>query len=371
MLKRNYKLKTYSNQFNTKINNKPSIRYNLCMDKKPFKNLGMYLLVLILFLGLRTSDLGTDITNTDAIRWYKRSNNFLRAIREERWEDTFEHYQPGVSLMWANSITKHILQLNRARIGEGPLELNHTKHYKIIHGYSKGVLITGLTMLLGYQMFLISNILNKKVAFGFGLLMAVSPFLIGIDRFFHLTSLETYLTFASFLTLLWWDKKLNDWLVILSGVLFGAALLTKTSALIFSPIALLILIKSEKPIKNIFLMAVASSLTFILLFPALWFRFDFILRELIGGITGGIAADIRKTGVFPLLFYPIILIYKLSPLTLILIGAALINVKKLVQDKNIRRIGLYFLIYLAALTASVKKIDRYIICFNSSYIVNK
>jgi hypothetical protein len=317
----------------------------------------LFLIPLILFLSLRLTNLGTDITNTDAIRWHKRSDNFYRALREGDWKNTFQHYQPGVTLMWLNSTTKYTLQRCQLANNSPQLELNHTGNYKTIHSTSKTILVLTLSILLIYQLHLVRNVFDDKTAFIFGMLMAMEPFLIGIDRFFHLTSLETYLIFSSLLTLL--NSKKNISLYI-AGILFGLAILTKTSALIFLPIPIILLLRTEKPIEKLFKFFIPAIVIFVSLFPAIWVSPRYVFEKLMDGITGGIAQDTRQTGVTPILFYPTMLMYKLSPLTLVLFAGVLVNVKKLKQEKILYILGM-FLIYLLAFSMSVKKIDRYLI----------
>ncbi len=51
--------------------------------------------------------------------------------------------------------------------------------------------------------------------------------------------------------------------------------------------------------------------------------------------------------------------FKLSPLTLSVLVMALVNLKKLGKDKNVRFVLVYLLFYFGALSLSDKKIDRY------------
>ena len=60
----------------------------------------------MLFLFLRLPGLGRDIANSDSIRWHRRSEKFLSALKQRDLSSTYQHYQPGVSLMWINSIVK-------------------------------------------------------------------------------------------------------------------------------------------------------------------------------------------------------------------------------------------------------------------------
>ncbi len=64
--------------------------------------------MISLFFAIRLAGLGNDISNTDVCRWHKRSQNFLSAVKSGNFEDTYQHYQPGVTLIWVNAFVKQV-----------------------------------------------------------------------------------------------------------------------------------------------------------------------------------------------------------------------------------------------------------------------
>src|SRR3989344_785340 len=61
-------------------------------------------IIVLLFLLMRLPGLGRDMANSDALRWYHRSGEFSQAIKTRNFRSTYQHYQPGVTLMWISSV---------------------------------------------------------------------------------------------------------------------------------------------------------------------------------------------------------------------------------------------------------------------------
>lgn len=62
-----------------------------------------YLLISIfavLFLATRFFGLGSDVVNPDATNWHVRAEQFVVGLKHGQLERTYQHYQPGVTLMW-------------------------------------------------------------------------------------------------------------------------------------------------------------------------------------------------------------------------------------------------------------------------------
>ena len=184
------------------------------------KDKKIFALILLLFLLFRLPGLGNDLSNTDALRWHRRSEIFLTAIKSGDLKETYRHYQPGMTIMWVNSAVKQVAFSTQHRVLkiEEPKTLENADYYPAIHGVSKAVLVFILCSLLAIQILFLQKIFGDKIAFIFGFLMAIEPYMIGMDRWFHLTSLETYFAFLSFLALLVWKKENRDKLLVFSGL---------------------------------------------------------------------------------------------------------------------------------------------------------
>lgn len=336
-----------------------------------------YLLGIIsLFLMVRLIDIGRDISNTDAYRWHIRSQDFLAALKEGDLKSTYQHYQPGVTLMWVNAAIKQAaftVQYHGLGIKE-PKTLENADWYPVIHGMSKAVLVIILCGLLVVQMMLVNHLYDLRTAYLYGFFMAFEPYLIGMDRWFHLTSLETYLGFTSFLFLLWWRKDPQPKKLVSSGIFFALSVLSKMTTLLTAPIYPLVLARKNYSItlKNIMILVISAVLTFFMLFPALLANPIFVSNQLLSA--GSNIATSSNQGVayrtfVGIFFYYLVLLLKLSPIILALFAGAIIKFRKVFSDRSAMYTLLYIIIYFVALTLAQKKIDRYILAVFPSVIL--
>ncbi len=326
-----------------------------------------FIVLLLLFLALRIPYLGWDLSNSDAARWHRRSERFLTAVKQMSFGDTYQHYQPGVTLMWLGAVIKQVTHTYSLT--------ENADYYPIIHGYIKTALVIILFIILIIQSLLIRKLFGNETSLFYIGLMAVEPYLIGIDRWMHLTSLETYLAFTAFLLILYWRKNSKTWYLVLSSVFLSLAFLSKLTSLSVLPLIFLVIYFRERKINGKFiqqglLFLAGFFVTSILLFPALWVQLIEVLMKLFSAISGAVGDDIRGqyfTGWFSLVYYVVILAFKLSPITLSLLLFALLIRKHL--WKNYQWIYIYFLFSLLVLTVSEKKIDRYSIFLFPSLIL--
>jgi len=346
------------------------------------------LLITAIYLSTRLFGLGSDILNSDGARWYRRGEDFMQAIKTGDLISTYQHYQPGVTLMWINFVTRKVVWEVQDLLKIPRWSLENSQDFPKIHAVSKGLLVLVLWALLIYQMLIISKIINLKVALLYGFFVSTEPYLLGIDRWFHLTSLESYLAFSAFLTSLYslvrWDKLS----VVVTGILVALSTLSKlTGVVALLPILLMASIRahSSKNYKRLFIFAglvVASfSFTVFILFPALWVGPLTVMHKLFSATVSAMDNDARAQYFKPPLsyvYYLIILGFKLSPVILFAFLASLVVfVPQLGQDKTAQGgpVLAYFLTFFLVLTMSAKKIDRYcltlippLVLFSSIYI---
>ncbi|HQG78710.1 MAG TPA: hypothetical protein PK564_00005, partial [bacterium] len=80
----------------------------LIRNHKPFnrlknkKYLPFFLLLIfsVLFFATRLPGLKDDVINPDGAAWHYRSEQFIVGIKNKQFEKTYQHYHPGVTLMW-------------------------------------------------------------------------------------------------------------------------------------------------------------------------------------------------------------------------------------------------------------------------------
>ena len=115
------------------------------------------LIILFLYLLFRIPKLGEDISNTDSYRWHTRSENFLNALKQGDLNRTYQHYQPGVTLMWLNAFVKQVsFSFQYILKGEAsPATLENADYFPILHKFSKMAIISVLFSLLIIQIILL------------------------------------------------------------------------------------------------------------------------------------------------------------------------------------------------------------------------
>ena len=331
----------------------------------------IFIALLFTFFLFRLPGLGIDVSNTDAYRWHKRSENFLQALKTKDYKSTYQHYQPGVTLMWMNAVVKQVSFSYQFHVqgNKEPLTLEHADYYPVIHGISKAVLVVVLGILLFLQIIFINKIFNFKTAAIYGFFMVTEPYLIGMDRWFHLTSLETYFSFTAFLCVLMWFKFEKIKYVITSALFFVFAVLSKVTPVITIPLYIIIFfVRSKNDYRKfiyvLLIFTIASLFFTFLLFPALVTNFVFVINKIHGAINSAVNTGYSVKQFSPtirILFYGAILAFKLSPVLFVLMIVSFIKCKVTFGDFPRKSILLYLLFFVIFLTISGKKIDRYVI----------
>ena len=335
------------------------------------KQLLILSLVLLLFLSLRLPGLGGDLANSDAARWHRRSIRFLDALSSGDLASTYQHYQPGVTLMWLTSVPRYLDSKIQLLSVEAPLTLEHSGYFPIIHSYSKAVLVLTLSMLLLVHFYFLVLLFDFKVAVWYGSLMAVEPYLIGIDRYFHLTSLESYSGFAALLVLLYWLKNSKYVFVVLSAGLFSFSVLSKLTTVGLLPFFGFIFLMNYKNngdkrtlVNSVLTFSGVLVGLFTLAFPAMWVIPLEVLSKLYAAIFNAVSTDPlgnEITGWLALLFYDLILALRLSPITYALLTVVIFSLPKLLTNKYLKYVILFLVYYWFLLTIPDKKIDRYVV----------
>ncbi|MFA5776041.1 MAG: hypothetical protein WC988_00540 [Patescibacteria group bacterium] len=334
--------------------------------------LKFYILVALIFLVLRLPGLGSDVLNSDGARWHRRSERFLQAIKTGDFASTYQHYQPGVTLMWINSVTKKAVWETQDLFKIPRWTLENSQDFPKIHAVSKSVLVIILSILLIYQMFIITKISSLKVALIYGFFVSTEPYLIGIDRWFHLTSLESYFAFSAYLTYFYSLARRSRLSVLATGALVALSTLSKLTGIIVLPLITVTEIIRGYYAKNIKrslislgIIVASFSLVVFVLFPALWVDFLNVVQKLFGAVVSAMDNDTRAQYFkppFSYIYYLVILAYKLSPITLFIFLASLVVfVRQLERKEPVqgRFVLAYFLTFFLVLTMSTKKIDRY------------
>lgn len=345
------------------------------MSHATFKKLIANLLILmpfVLFLFLRLNGIVDDMSNSDAARWHRRSESFSQALLSKNFAETYQRYHPGVTLMWLTTATEWGIKLYDRALHKEFKTLENTDGYLVIDGASKIVLILVLFILLLVQFRYIRLLYDKNVAVFYVFVSAIEPYFIGINRWYHLTALEVSLSFCAFLALVLWSVSGKKSYIFKSGIFFGLALLTKFSSVFLLPVLIVLYLFTvyKKPAKDktfypklALTFALTSAITFFILFPAMWVEPFSVLRNMSDAAKSSGAGDYKSVvyaEAHPYLFYLVILLFKLLPITVLLL---LIGIFKAFRSKDKLALLLVFYIFsqLFLLSISEQKIERYIL----------
>lgn len=355
------------------------------------------ILLLTLFVGgfvlSRLPGLQSDEVNPDGVNWHYRSQQFIVALKTHQWANTYQHYHPGITLMWlAGSAIELIKQVS-------PADQAYTIYNFSIFNFSVKYALVVVQLVLS----VVAIYLLQKVfaIYGFkrveSLIMAVAgvalftfePFFVGNSRLFHMDVLLTLLLFIGLLltylaicNVLAFESRIagNDseytcesvgdtysvdgsigegcrplqvmspglfkalglhdsqwrylvWIAqcLFAGSFLGLAFLTKSIAIggfVFAMfmwlLALVCATNKKRIIIGLLVMTGAFVVMVVLLFPAMWVKPVATLQEI---FSEGERVGIRKghdqiifgetTTNAGLLFYPLVLLLKLSPFTVL------------------------------------------------------
>lgn len=345
----------------------------------------VYIVAFIaLFLLTRLPRLHNDIVSTDAVYWHDRSEKFINALKIKDFEETYQKYHPGVTLMWITGLTAEV----SSRMNAVALDAVFTD-FVGIHYQAKLVLVFLQLSLSILLIILLSKIFEFKRAVLMVSLFTFEPFFVGNSRILHLdVQISLYVLVG--LTLSYLHSKKYDFIgVLFAGFFFGLATLSKTLFLggaLFGLFAggLLAYVNNgyKDALKYFFTFLLSFFLTYLLLFPAFWVEPIETLSTIItdslqvGNKDGHkqifFGEVIRKPGIT---FYPILLALKLSLVSIL--GMVFFSWKqvRVFIDKILKKklkialskisftsfISVFYIVLFLVLTYFSKKVDRYTI----------
>ncbi|MCL4300483.1 MAG: glycosyltransferase family 39 protein [Anaerolineae bacterium] len=341
----------------------------------------------------------------DEFTWDRRSANFARAVTSGNWAETYQDGHPGVTLMWLETIGAGVRYGYQRLVGHpvewerliGPEDsmANLSAKREILAGSNALLLV--LAVLLVYRLF------GHATAWLFGFLLAFDPFLLTESRALRSEGILTGLTMLALLALLLYLQRRKLGYSALAGALTALAILSKISAAALLPVAGIMiggvaLFNRLYPMtKRLQAMVVALLvfgsvllLTIFVVWPALWVSPTQVVQQMseyvgvrveegnVGGKSFLLGEELTDEEVGPL-FYPTVLLYRTSPVLwlglILLIGGVIWSARgraeTFTQKKTARilpvspallsAILLFLLVYLALITRSTLKYDRFII----------
>jgi len=362
------------------------IRKFFSLLKKADKNkkAQFYLLLLfsLFFFATRLPRLNNDVINPDGVNWHQRSEQFVVGLKYFQLEKTYQHYHPGVTLMWVTGIPIEIFkQVTGIRV----YDVSNFLSFHLVAKLSVVLFQFALSILIIFSLSKLTGFLKSISVVS---LFTFEPFFLGNSRLYHLDVLVTLFIFLGLIYSYVNLKEPNFKNSVVAGFFLSMSFLTKSVAVglllfvVFYTGFYLIINKQGKKAFSTTIYLLLSFLFFtFLFFPALWkglvYYISLIFKEAERvGIRKGHGQVIlgeytRDAGV---LFYPLVLLVKVSPLVLIgaLMGVysyfrSFLSSKKFVEKmKNkLSNFGLYlsifYLGYFLFMMYPTKKIDRYMI----------
>lgn len=363
------------------------------------------LLLVGLYILVRCLDLDLFVT-TDEPFWLGRSANFYRALSQRDFSHTYQMAHPGVLTMWAGtaaylfafpdytqSVTvnlHHVYGIDAIlkQLGQDPMQLLVTARvFKIL------LQAIFFALSLGF----LNRLFGLWVMGLGGALIVFDPFVSGMDSLFHVDGLFAITAFAAMLALANAAKANPDamtpWLI--AGALAACAWMTRATGLAIVAVVIGIAVgqatarfrmKGQRSVRTILETpafavmlwasgAIAASLA---LLPSLWVDpFGTMQQVWDWSSNAATAGHERPTfllgdvhvGDPGLTFYPVTLIWRLTPFALL---GALISLSLMPlayrrgwiswsQLQSLAILAGFAMIYGGAMSGGAKKFDRYIL----------
>jgi len=358
-------------------------------------------IILLIFLIPRIISLGFDMANVDSQYWYPRIHNFPHKFLTQQYQDTYQKYHPGVTLMILSGFATTLFEtVFEFVFGYSPRYIPTIFPY--LHFTAKFPLVFVISVLATYSTYLIRRISNNKtLAYIFAVLLSLEPYFLGVSRYLHLTALATMFAFTSVIALVYYilNYRKAKYSLIISAILLGLGILTKIDVLItgaFNALlfagGLFLTLKNTQSIKNILVHIFKYGLlyfaiviiTFYLFFPSMWVAPYWTIKEI---ITDGIkdTAFVNKgaesiTNIKEFYYFEVILL-RASPILIIFgITGLVFTIKEAfksfkgktsLNNEYVLSILMIFYIILVTiiLTIPSKTKDRYVISLFPSLIL--
>ncbi|MFN0071086.1 MAG: ArnT family glycosyltransferase [Chloroflexota bacterium] len=321
----------------------------------------------------RAHDLQQYVT-TDEDLTLARSGNFAEALVEEHWSRTYQIGHPEVTIMWVTTVVltpewaQRFAGTIRAEDGNaGRRGATDVDSFMAALSRARLGMAVVHSALIALTALLVWRLASPGAGFIAGGLLALEPFLVAHGQLLRADALVAELTLLSTLAAFaYWRAGSGIWALGLSSVCFGLAMLTKTPAVLALPVILGLAVWSPRRWTLGLWMAV-SAIIFIGLWPAMWVHpletVDRVLDYTL--LKGGSPMD---AGSFLLgeaspdpgpLFYPIALLFRMSPVTLL--GTAALIWWRGGRCRSLVYVLLVTVIIVTlAITLAPKKADRYL-----------
>lgn len=351
------------------------------------------IIVLVIFTAaLIPRILNADLfINPDAADfWFERTENFYQGLKDFNFAKTFQTGHPGVTLMWLSGASMAL-----KNYFTGVLDIfDFSDRLNLLFAAKLPIiLITSLTISLIY--FLIKKLFNnRKIALLCAFFVLIDPFYLAQSRFFQMDALLSSFIILSILTIYLFFNTTERKYIYLSAFFAALALLTKQPALILIPYFFILFliaqhrnfsqwffkylsyfdlkswgILKEKYIKYFLVWLIVVIVFFVIFWPAVWVgNFDILERFPVRGVLAKHGLNLNKSSLFiEMLFYPLILVTRMTlPILILLIVGMIFLLKKVFnnfQKDIILKLLLFIVVWFFLFSVSMKKVEtgRYLL----------
>ncbi len=333
--------------------------------------------------------------NPDEVGWIEQSVAFYDALERGDWAATFQDFHPGVVPMWgfgAMLCARYGITQLRDWQAAGALPMAELARTALWFP----VLVSVLTVLAVYG--LVRPLAGPWAAFYAAILLAVEPYYLAYTHGIHLDLTQASLMVVAALLWLNYLHRPQRWPYLVgSGIVSGLALITRMQSLYLIPVSLLgmgfYFLANHMTGKGLGLhpgwrrdlgrMALAwltwlgiLVATVFALWPALWVRPGFVIGQLVNRIIINVENPHRWPVFFlgevitedpGVLYYALVLLFRLRPLTLILtllnpllLGLAWRRLSP--RERAAWGLGLgYAVFFFAQMSLGAHKLERYLL----------
>lgn len=243
--------------------------------QKLFSIKGLAFILLVVYISIRLPYLGFSNFNTDSFKWKQRIYDFGSGVFNLDFEKTNQKYHPGVTLLWIGtaSVKAHTL-VHEYFLGEMP-EDNTSDLIFSLNFYQILFLVISSSLLILLLFFNLTKIFSPIKSFLILLIVSTEPFLLGLTTTLHLDGLLSLFLINSLVYFYLYLILSRKNYLYFSGLVFGLALLTKTTSLLFLPIFAVVYLYYKRfnlsivvPDAVKFILIVVA--TYFIVWPAMW-----------------------------------------------------------------------------------------------------
>ena len=353
-----------------------------------------YILLVIFGVALALRLIAVDVPiNTDETLWMERGASFARHLLAGEFAQTYQRHHPGVTNMWLTGSSLTLGCLWQKLSLDACLSATSFPIELWILPRVFQAIATATCMTIIYS--LVQRLWSIPIALTALSLLMLEPFFLAYQRYLTTDALQSDLGTIGLLSMLVYlqrplsqlvqkDGRSRVWL-LLSGVTMGLSIMAKIPSIFFIPAVLAWMVAIELFSAEPFfrrgwlrqgidfcLWLMTMGTTAILVWPALWSSPSGTIKHLLQGLREESARGVffymgELTDAAGLSFYPMVLLYRLSPILLLglLIWAA-VTLKSAVRRNWQQEIFLGLLLagtavwVLGLLSFSDSKVDRYV-----------